>query len=564
MLMGMGSLATIAAAGAPEPGDRRARQRALRRDRRAAQPHRRSPPTSQRSPPAAAGPRPPPPASMAEVEALRDRLRREPLFAVLRIAPEEQARHLPPRDGAHLTRPFPPGAGRQPTSNQACCTFVGQPLNVSVLFSASYWLPEWHADLTLAPGCEFRATMQGLGRLRSVSPDTSTVGAGVAMVQCSRHGAIRQRIGSAARRCDCAWSRYGEALASRGRYQSAVALVLGARADWRRPAAGSRVALFPVHPAARSRAAARAGARRCRSPLRKSERQDVPVWLARPRHRAGAQHGARARPGGRHARQVPRHRRPTVKQGALLAVIDPRPYQAALDQAMAKKAQDDAQLANARLDLQRYTTLAKNDFASRQQVDTQVAMVNQFTAALKGDDAAIETRPAQPQLLLHHRAVRRPGRAAPGRSRQPGARDRPGRHRDDHPGPPDHRGVHAAAGGPAADRRARWRSRKLEVAAWSSDDKTQLAQGTLLTPDNAIDTTTGTIKLKATFPNQDDKLWPGQFVDAQLLLRTEQRRSRCRRSAVQHGPSGLYVYVVRPDSTVQRQAVEAEDAAGRW
>ena len=102
-------------------------------------------------------------------------------------------------------------------------------------------------------------------------------------------------------------------------------------------------------------------------------------------------------------------------------------------------------------------------------------------------------------------------------------------------------------------------SRKLEVAAWSSDDKTQLAQGTLLTPDNAIDTTTGTIKLKATFPNQDDKLWPGQFVDAQLLLRTEQRWSRCRRRRCSMGRCGLYVYVVQPDSTVQRQPIEAED-----
>jgi multidrug efflux system membrane fusion protein len=102
-------------------------------------------------------------------------------------------------------------------------------------------------------------------------------------------------------------------------------------------------------------------------------------------------------------------------------------------------------------------------------------------------------------------------------------------------------------------------SRRLEVAAWSNDNATELAKGMLLTPDNAIDTTTGTIRLKATFENLDDKLWPGQFVEAQLLLRTEQQKVTVPTRAVQHGPAGLYVYVVRPDATVQRQAIEAED-----
>jgi len=86
----------------------------------------------------------------------------------------------------------------------------------------------------------------------------------------------------------------------------------------------------------------------------------------------------------------------------------------------------------------------------------------------------------------------------------------------------------------------------------------RLATGTLLTPDNAIDTATGTIRLKATFPNQDDKLWPGQFVDTQLLLRTEENAVTVPTQAVQHGPNGLYVYLVKADSTVQRQAIQAE------
>lgn len=101
--------------------------------------------------------------------------------------------------------------------------------------------------------------------------------------------------------------------------------------------------------------------------------------------------------------------------------------------------------------------------------------------------------------------------------------------------------------------------RKLAVSAWSNDEHKQLAEGTLLTPDNAIDTGTGTIRLKASFPNQEDKLWPGQFVEARLLLRTEPQVVTVPTPAVQHAQSSLYVYVVKPDSTVQRQEVEAED-----
>ena len=95
----------------------------------------------------------------------------------------------------------------------------------------------------------------------------------------------------------------------------------------------------------------------------------------------------------------------------------------------------------------------------------------------------------------------------------------------------------------------------VTVAAWSGEDNRELAQGTLLTPDNAIDTTTGTIRLKATFPNEDNRLWPGQFVEARLLLRTEHQVVTVPTQAVQHGQIGLYVYVVKPDSTVQRQTV---------
>jgi multidrug efflux system membrane fusion protein len=99
----------------------------------------------------------------------------------------------------------------------------------------------------------------------------------------------------------------------------------------------------------------------------------------------------------------------------------------------------------------------------------------------------------------------------------------------------------------------------VAVAAWSGEDNRELAQGTLLTPDNAIDISTGTIRLKATFANEQNRLWPGQFVDARLLLRTEKQVVAVPAQAVQHGQDSLYVYIVKPDSTVHRQPVVAED-----
>jgi multidrug efflux system membrane fusion protein len=289
-----------------------------------------------------------------------------------------------------------------------------------------------------------------------------------------------------------------------------------------------------------------------------AERQDVPVWL----HGIGTVQAlntvtVRARVDGT-LMQVPVTEGQIVKQGTLLAVIDPRPYQAVLDQATAKKAQDEAQLANAKLDLQRYQSLAQQSFASRQQVDTQRMQVDQFTAALKGDDASTEAA----QLNLSYCYITAPFEGRLGlRQMDPGNLV----HATDPGGimmitqvrpisvvftlpqrnlPPI---VDAMAEGP------------VKVAAWSGDADRELGQGTLLTPDNAIDTTTGTIRLKATFPNEENRLWPGQFVDARLLLRTEHQVLAVPTQAVQHGQDNLYVYLVKPDSTVHRQIVEAKD-----
>jgi multidrug efflux system membrane fusion protein len=253
--------------------------------------------------------------------------------------------------------------------------------------------------------------------------------------------------------------------------------------------------------------------------------------------------------------QVPVTEGQEVKEGDILTVIDLRPYQAALDAATAKRAQDQADLNNAKRDFIRYTSLAQSSFASHQQVDTQQAMVNRLTATIAGDDAAITTA----QLNLGYCTI-----AAPFQGRVGLRQVDPGNmvHASDPTGimtvtqihpisvlftlPQDtlpHISLAMAAG-------------KLPVTALAPDGKMELDQGTLLTPDNAIDTSTGTIKLKATFANPKNTLWPGQFINARLLVGTERDVLTVPSVAVQHGPNGLYVYVVKPDSTVARQDVE--------
>jgi multidrug efflux system membrane fusion protein len=290
----------------------------------------------------------------------------------------------------------------------------------------------------------------------------------------------------------------------------------------------------------------------------KAERQDVPVWL-RGLGTVQAMNAVtvRARVDGT-LMMVPAAEGQMVKQGDVIAVIDPRPFKAALDAAAAKKAQDEADLANAKQDFARYTALEQRSFASHQQVDTQRAMVNRLTATIAGDDAAIETA----QLNLGYCTLTAPFDGRVGlRLVDPGNL------------------VHATdTNGIVTLTQVRpitlvftlpqqylssiveaMTQRKLPVVARSGDEKRELAQGTLLTPDNAIDPTTGTIKMKAQFANPDDKLWPGQFVEAALLLRTERQVVSVPTRAVQHGQDSLYVYVVKPDSTVERQPVVAED-----
>lgn len=283
-------------------------------------------------------------------------------------------------------------------------------------------------------------------------------------------------------------------------------------------------------------------------------KQDVPLWL-RGLGTVQAYYAVQLRPRvDGTLTQVPAVEGQDVKKGDLLAVIDPRPYKAALDAASAKKQQDQAQLANAQADLGRYTSLVKGDFASRQQMDTQQAMVKQFTAAIVGDDAQIEA--AELNLSFCYITAPFDGRIGL-RNVDPGNLVKSTEATpivsltQIHPItvtftlPQDNLPAINAAMAKAT----------LNVVVYASDNKTELDRGTLLTPDNTIDAGTGTIKLKAVFPNAKNALWPGQFVNAWLRLGTDAGAVAVASSAVQHGPTGLFVYQMGPNSTVMVQPI---------
>jgi multidrug efflux system membrane fusion protein len=250
-----------------------------------------------------------------------------------------------------------------------------------------------------------------------------------------------------------------------------------------------------------------------------------------------------------------------VNPGDVLVEIDPRPYQAALDAALAKKASDQAQLANLKLDLTRYANLAQKQFASQQQVDQQHASVAQMEATIQGDDAAIATA----RLNLDFTRITSPIQGRVGlRQVDVGnlvhANDLTGLVTITQTKP-----ISVVFTLPQADLpsvAAAMKQRKLIVLAYAPDDKTLLGAGELLTPDNSIDPNTGTIKLKATFPNQQETLWPGQFVNVRLLLDTLPQVVTVPSVAVQHGPNGLFVFAVKPDNTIAMQTVTMKQDDG--
>jgi multidrug efflux system membrane fusion protein len=284
-------------------------------------------------------------------------------------------------------------------------------------------------------------------------------------------------------------------------------------------------------------------------------RQDVPIYLSG----LGSVQAynsvlVRARVDGT-MMQFPATEGQEVKQGDLIAVIDPRPFQAALDAALAKKTQDEADLANARQDLARYTQLEQRNFASHQQVDTQHALVNRLTAMIAGDEAAATNA----KINLSYCYITSPFQGRVGlRLVDPGNIVRAA----DATGIVSITQIHPISAVFTLPQESlptislAMANSRLPVIAFASDNKTQLDEGVLLTPDNAIDPTTGTIKLKATFPNPKNTLWPGQFINARLQLGVDRDVLTVPSVAVQHGPGGLYAYVVTPDSSVARQTIE--------
>ena len=251
-----------------------------------------------------------------------------------------------------------------------------------------------------------------------------------------------------------------------------------------------------------------------------------------------------------------------VKQGALLAVIDPRPYQVALDQAQATLFKDQASLKDAQLNYERYKGLLQNSGAmSQQQVDTQKATADQLEGSVRNDQALVEN--AKLNLTYCHITAPVSGRIGL-RLVDPGNI------------------VHASDANPMLvitqlqpitalftlpeDQlpavAAQMRRGSLDVDAYSRDDQTKLATGKLLTIDNQVDQTTGTARLKAVFQNEESQLWPNQFVNVHLLLETRKGVTVVPDDAVQTGPQGSYVYVVKSDNTVEVRPVKVSITEG--
>ncbi|HEX3838057.1 MAG TPA: efflux RND transporter periplasmic adaptor subunit [Steroidobacteraceae bacterium] len=245
----------------------------------------------------------------------------------------------------------------------------------------------------------------------------------------------------------------------------------------------------------------------------------------------------------------------TLKKGQLLAQIDPRPFKAALDQALAQRAKDEAQLANAQRDMDRYMQLAPQELASKQTVDTQRAAVSVAQATLKGDDANIESARTQ----LSYTSITAPINGRTGiRQVDPGNI------------------VHAADTGgivvmtqiqpisvmftlPEDDVPQMTEALShgaVTVVALARDDGSPLDTGTVALLDNQIDQTTGTIRVKATFPNAHQRLWPGEFVTARVLASVHKQALTIPAAALQRGPDGMFAYVIGRDSTVSVRPIK--------
>ena len=259
--------------------------------------------------------------------------------------------------------------------------------------------------------------------------------------------------------------------------------------------------------------------------------------------------------------KVPFTQGKTVKQGDLLAEIDPRPFQAQLDQAIANRDRDQAQLENAQANLNRYVPLAKNGWASGQLVDTQKAQLAQLQAMVKSDEAVIE----QAKTNLSYTQLRAPIDGVTGiRQIDNGNIIHP----TDTNGLVDLTQIQPISliftlpQTNFAEIEQQMAKGSLSVFAYSQDGKISLDQGKLDLVDNQIVQTTGTIRLRASFPNKKHTLWPGELVNAGLLLDTRHDGLTIAAAAIQQGPNGAYVWVIGPDETVQVRPVQVDNIDG--
>jgi len=246
-----------------------------------------------------------------------------------------------------------------------------------------------------------------------------------------------------------------------------------------------------------------------------------------------------------------------VRQGDVLARIDPAPLQAALDQAVAKKKQDEAQLTSAEKDLARFKTLLLKNADTQQNVDTQQAKVDQFRAMIAADQAAIEAA----QTQLNYATITAPIDGVVG-FRQVDVGNI----------------IHTTDTNPLTvltqikpsvviftlpqsnlgPVREAMLQGPVDVLAFDQNNAQELARGRLLLIDNQIDQTTSTIRLKAEFPNENERLWPGEFLHVHILVTTRKDAVVVPPVALQRGPDGLYVWVVKPDDTAEQRPVVAQ------
>jgi multidrug efflux system membrane fusion protein len=260
-------------------------------------------------------------------------------------------------------------------------------------------------------------------------------------------------------------------------------------------------------------------------------------------------------------KQILFHEGQDVAEGDALAIIDPRPLQAQLQQQQAMRAKDQALLDGALLDMKRYDSLVSRDFASRQQVDQQHAMVDQYRAQVLNDEAQIDYARTQ----LEYTTIRAPiaGRVGIRQTDQGNV-------------------VHSAdnttivtitqlkpisavftvAASALETTKLSLGEVHAAVTAVGQDDKTELDHGTVDLVDTQVDQATGTIKLKASFPNAALKLWPGNFVNGRITVDDRKDGLTVPTAAVRHGPRGDYVWLVKPDETVTAQPIKAGQPFG--